>query len=296
MKVLITGSSGMLGRDLARVFGKENQVVGIDISGEKQDDCSSFYRADITDPAKVNEIFDKERPDLVIHAAALTDVDGCETDPEKAKRINTLGTRNIAEACGDIGSPLIFISTDFVFDGSKNSPYTEDEETNPINVYGRTKWEAEESLSEACRDYAIVRTSWLFGEEGKNFVDTVVKKGKADKVLRVVDDQIGSPTYTKDLAIALYNFAKKEDISGSAVYHASNSGDCTWCAFARKIRDLAGGMEDVKVEPIPSSELDRPAMRPKYSVLDTSKFEMRSGCKMRSWQEALEEYIKGKYG
>ena len=286
MKILVTGSSGMLGRDICKVFSADSEVIGIDIAGDE-----GSYKADITDIAEINEIFTKEKPDIVIHSAAYTDVDGCERDPDKAYRINTEGTRNIAEACSSIGTPLIFISTDFVFDGSKDSPYKEDEETGPINVYGRSKLKAEESLGEFSGHYVIVRTSWLYGAHGKNFVDTIIKKAQENKVLKVVDDQVGSPTYTKDLALALKDLIGSGDLSGSEIYHISNTGDCSWYAFTRKIIDLSGGMEGVMVEPIASTELARAAERPKYSVLDTGKFEERTGQKMRSWKEALGEFI-----
>lgn len=290
MKILVTGSSGMLGCDICKVFSASNQVIGIDIA---KDEVS--YHADILDPASVNEIFLKEKPDLVIHAAAFTDVDGCEKDPQKAHKVNTEGTRNIAEASSKINAPLIFISTDFVFSGDKDFPYKEDEETGPINVYGKTKWEAENLLNEYCKDYAIVRTGWLYGRGGKNFVDTIINKAKRDKVLKVVDDQRGSPTYTKDLAQALLGLVTSGDISGSSVYHVSNAGDSSWYEFAKEIVSLVKDARDVIVKPIKSSELGRAATRPKYSVLDTEKFEKYTGCRMRPWKEALREYIKERY-
>ena len=286
MKILVTGSSGMLGRDICKVFSADHRVIGIDISGDEVS-----YKADISDLDAVKEVFAKEKPDIVIHSAAYTDVDGCERDPDKAYRINTEGTCNIVEACSDIGASLIFISTDFVFNGGKDSPYKEDEETGAINVYGKSKLKAEEALGEFSRDYAIVRTSWLYGAHGKNFVDTIIKKAKEDKVLKVVDDQVGSPTYTKDLALALKDLIESGDILGREIYHVSNTKYCSWYAFTRKIIDLEGGMEEVLVEPIASSELARAAERPKYSVLDTGKFEERIGRKMRSWEEALGEFI-----
>ncbi|MFC1644280.1 dTDP-4-dehydrorhamnose reductase [Candidatus Omnitrophota bacterium] len=299
MKILITGSSGMLGTELCEVFARENEIVGVDViapsdaSGRRQ----VFYEASITDPDRIKEVFDKEKPELVIHAAAWTDVDGCERDPDKAYEVNALGTENVARASARTGkAPVIFISTDFVFDGEKGAPYTEEDEPCQINVYGRTKRAAEEVLERAQTDYAIVRTGWLYGKNGKNFVDTVIAKGKAEGHLRVVDDQAGSPTYTKDLARALKELVLSLNKFEKGIFHVSNSGRCSWYDFALEIFADVENMDKVAVEAITSRELDRPAQRPRFSVLDNSRFQNLTGHRLRPWQEALADYISEHYG
>ncbi|MFC1480170.1 dTDP-4-dehydrorhamnose reductase [Candidatus Omnitrophota bacterium] len=298
MKILITGSSGMLGTELCGVFAEENEIVGVDVTAPLEAAVSPqvFYEANITDLGCIKEVFDKEKPELVIHAAAWTDVDGCERDPDKAYAVNVLGTENVVRASARTRkAPVIFISTDFVFDGGKGAAYTEVDQTRQINVYGRTKRAAEEGLERARTDYAIVRTGWLYGKNGKNFVDTVIAKGRAEGRLRVVDDQVGSPTYTKDLARALKELVASLNKFKKGVFHVSNSGRCSWYDFALKIFSDLEGMDKVVVEAITSRELARPAQRPRFSVLDNSRFQNLTGHKMRPWQEALAGYISEHY-
>lgn len=293
VKILITGSSGMLGRDLCEVLGKGHEVVGLDVSGCKLEasGCARFYETDITDAAAIGSIFDKEKPDVVIHAAAWADVDGCELDPEKAYKVNADGTRNIAEAAAVQKAPMVYISTDFVFNGKKDTPYTEDDECNPINVYGKSKLDGEKAVQEAAADYMILRTSWLYGPGGKNFVDTIVVKSGEGKPLKIVDDQTGSPTYTRDLAETL-NSLISSGVSGErSLYNACGSGACTWYGFAVKIKELVPRMKDAVIEPISSDELGRPAERPRYSVLDNSRLREKLSRDIRPWDKALEEYI-----
>jgi dTDP-4-dehydrorhamnose reductase len=294
MKILITGSSGMLGTDLCEVLKADHELAGMDTVRPRSEGNAPhlFHEANVTDPERVKEIFDKEEPELVIHAAAWTDVDGCERDPEKAFLVNTEGTHNVVDASRDGNVPLIFISTDFVFDGDKGEPYREDDRTNPLNVYGRSKLEAEEVIKRGLSRYAIVRTSWLFGMNGRNFVRTVIEKGRKEGRVRVVDDQAGSPTYTGDLAGALKDLAKLVDEMGQDIYHVSNSGWCSWYDLALSISERLSGTEDFAVEPVTSVELDRPAKRPGFSALDCSAFEKRTGHKMRPWQDALGDYIE----
>jgi dTDP-4-dehydrorhamnose reductase len=249
-------------------------------------------------------VIKKARPDIVIHAAAMTDVDGCELDSKKAYKINAEGAKNVALACRSAGAALIYISTDFVFDGKKKSAYKETDKTNPLSIYGDSKLKGELAVKKALKRYFILRTSWLYGRNGKNFVDTIITKAKSEKLLKVVDDQVGSPTYTKDLAKAIHALLQRIQPRpghpaglyrpglgiGFGVYHVSNSGAVSWFNYAREILKLAGS--GTKVIPISSKELARPANRPAMSVLDNTKFVKLTGYKMRSWQKALKDYVR----
>ena len=295
MKILVTGSSGMLGSDLGLILSKDHELSGMDMK-EAPSGASPYrryFKADITQEAEVKDIIAEAKPDVVIHAAAWTDVDGCELDPVKAEDANTFGTRNVAEAAEAVRAPLIFISTDFVFDGKKTTPYTEEDKAGPINVYGRTKCEAEKIIMERSSAYAIVRTSWLFGEHGRNFADTITRKAANGEKLYVVNDQVGSPTYAHDLSIAIGKLLEKDLASGREIFHVSNGGKCSWYEFAREIVELTIGNKSA-VRPITSLELDRPAKRPAFSVMDNKKFMKAAGCAMRPWKDALIEYLKKK--
>ncbi len=210
MKILLTGSSGMLGTEICAVFGKKHKITGVDVKAVLSGASGSekLREVDITDAGSLKSVVLEEKPDILIHAAAWTDVDGCELGPRKAELLNVTGTKSVAEAAANINAPVIFISTDFVFDGSKKTPYTERDEVSPISVYGTTKRRAESVLAEdiisvILTKYIVVRTSWLYGKHGKNFVDTILAKAEAGESLKVVNDQIGSPTYTRDLAQAI---------------------------------------------------------------------------------------------
>ena len=276
-KVLITGAGGMLGEALTLELKKANEVSGIDIG-----EC------DITDRDKTVEVLSGAKPDIVIHAAAWTDVDGCELDSEKAYRVNSDGTENVALACKACGAVLIYISTDFVFDGKKKAPYKESDRPNPLSVYADSKLKGEDAVKRILERYFILRTSWLYGSHGKNFVDTILARAKPEGVLKVVDDQTGSPTYTKDLAGAIYMLLKKI-FGGYGTYHITNSGHVSWYGYAREILRLA--KSTAKVVPISSDELNRPARRPAMSILDNTKFIRFTGFKMRHWREALGDYL-----
>lgn len=292
MRILLTGSSGMLGTELCAVLEPKHEVIGVDLAESQviSHRPRLFYKGNITDTEFISNVFEKEQPDIVIHAAAWTDVDGCEKDPQKADEANVKATRCLAEAAREQGIPVVLLSTDFVFDGDKKGPYTEKDKENPISVYGNSKFKAEKALKEILENSAIVRTSWLYGANGKNFVDTIITKAKTDKKLRVVGDQVGTPTCARDLSLALKYFVEKEEIKGKETYHVSNSGKCSWYAFAQEIIKIAD-IEDVEIEEITSAQLARPAKRPSFSVMDNSKFCYFTGHKMRSWQEALREYI-----
>lgn len=299
----------MLGVDLSQCLYHDHEVFGADIihrschAGRQASFAiRGFYKLDITKKQNVLTIFRNLNPDVIIHAAAWTDVDGCEFDPKKAYRINGEGTKNVAIACKAIGATLIYLSTDFVFDGKKKNPYKEADKTNPLGIYADSKLKGEAVVKRILKKYFILRTSWLCGKHGKNFVDTILKKAKTEKVLKVVDDQVGSPTYAKDLAKAicvLISVIVRSPAKGGTtkqsqkieygIYHVSNSGAVSWYDYAKEILKLTGSR--TKVVPISSKELDRPAKRPKMSILDNSKFVKFTGYKMRNWQEALKEYV-----
>jgi len=283
LRVLITGAAGMLGADLKKVFeesvGSKNLIL-TDIIGE-------FQRLDITDTSQVLNVVTESRPDIVIHSAAYTDVDGCERDRDKAFRINGLGTWNIAVACHQIDAKLVYVSTDFVFDGEKGEPYTEYDRPNPISWYGASKLAGEKHVRSICSHYYIVRTAWLYGEHGKNFPYTILNAARSGRPLTVVADQIGSPTFTADLAAAI------RDLVGSplyGIYHITNKGACSWYDFAKKILALAG-INNVDVKPIRSEDWPSPTKRPKYSVLRHYSLELQGRDNLRPWEDALADFI-----
>jgi dTDP-4-dehydrorhamnose reductase len=294
-RILITGSSGMLGIDLWQELDRDYEVYGLDRIQNTEYRIQRFCKADITKKRDVIEAIAGTKPDIVIHAAAWTDVDGCERDKDKAYKVNSEGTRNVALGCKETGAVLVYMSTDFVFDGRKRRPYKETDRTNSLSVYGDSKLKGEEAVKKILERYFILRTSWLYGKNGRNFVDTILKKAKTKKVLKVVDDQVGSPTYTKDLAKAIHKllnvfFTSDERLATSdGIYHVSNTGSVSWYEYAKEILRLAG--LKTKVIPISSKELARPAKRPAMSVLDNTKFARFTGHKMRPWKKALEEYL-----
>lgn len=294
-KVLITGSSGMLGVDLSRRLRAGYEVAGLDVVRSSRSSVDTFYPGDVTDRETVSEVIGKAGPGIVIHTAAWTDVDGCELDPAKAYRVNADGAKNVALACRAAGAALIFISTDFVFDGRKTTPYTETDKPGPISVYGDSKLKGEEAVAQTLAEHVILRTSWLYGACGMNFVDTIRTKARTERVLKVVDDQVGSPTYTVDLARAIEALLEKilgrhgAERRAHGVYHVSNAGAVSWYAYAKQILKLAGSK--TAVMPISSAELNRPAQRPAMSAMDGAKFRRLTGYRMRSWKSALKEYL-----
>ena len=297
----------MLGIDLSDELSKSYELYGVDrvppgLSARRAGGkgrgsrVKEFFDCDIADAQKILEIITRIKPDIVVHTAAMTDVDDCETGKDKAYKINAAGAANVAKACGKTGSVLIYISTDFVFDGKKKEPYGESDKPNPLGVYGDSKLKGERAVAKCLKNYFILRTSWLYGANGKNFVDTIIARAKTEEALKVVDDQVGSPTYTKDLAKAIHALLDKISFQLSAfsfqlygTYHVSNSGSVSWFEYAREILRLAGS--GAKVIPISSGELNRPARRPAMSVLDNSKFVKFTGYKMRNWKDALKDYI-----
>lgn len=276
MKILVLGYKGMLGTDLVADLEGTHDVTGKDIED-----------FDIASVSECRGVIGGSHADVVINAAAYTNVDGCETDEAGSFSVNADGVKNVALACRESGIKLVHFSTDYVFDGTKNDPYVEDDVRSPINVYGRSKLKGEEYLTEISDNYLLVRTSWLYGRHGRNFVEAIVERAEKTGKLEVVDDQRGSPTYTVDLAAAV-----RVLIEGGhrGVFHLTNRGVCTWYQFALKILEYKG-MENVSIAPIQSAQLGSPAPRPEYSVLSCRKFADATHRTMRFWQIALEEYM-----
>ncbi|MEW6745593.1 MAG: dTDP-4-dehydrorhamnose reductase [Planctomycetota bacterium] len=277
-RLLITGHKGILGRQLLEWAPADVEILGFDLPED-----------DITDLAKVVAAVRAFAPDQVLHAAAYTDVDGCELDPARALRVNGLGTRNVAQAASECGSELLYVSTDYVFDGEAERPYEEYDAVRPLSVYGRSKLWGECAVRDHSWRFYIVRTQWLFGVGGRNFVDTIRKAASERDRLRVVSDQVGSPTYAKDLAQVLHRILAERP--GYGIYHASSQGECSWWEFAKVIVELAG--LEAPVDPMSSAELDRPAPRPRYAVLRNRALELTLGDPFRPWREAVAEYLRG---
>ena len=269
MKVLVTGSKGMLGQDLCPILKNANYtVIETDID-----------TLDITKLDEVERIISTEKPDVVVHCAAYTNVDKAEEDIDTARLINFVGTENVAKACAKNNCAMVYISTDYVFDGTSRNPYISTDKTNPINNYGLTKFEGEEAVRKYCPKHYITRTSWLYGIYGKNFVETMISL--ADKPeLKVVDDQIGCPTWTVELSTGILKLLEKKKPYGT--YHICGSGVTSWYGFAKEIFVRCG--LDVNLKSCTTEEFPRPAKRPAYSAMDNNGI-------CRDWKEALKDYI-----
>jgi dTDP-4-dehydrorhamnose reductase len=273
MRITIFGATGLLGKALMREW--------------KDDEATGFGSADgdIRDEKQVLTLVQDTRPDWIILAAACTDVDGCETNRELAFDVNCRGAVNVARAAKKQGARLLFLSTDYVFDGTKTTPYATGEPRSPSSVYGQSKAEAEVQLAEILPDCCIVRTSWLFGPGGKCFPDTILKLAETRPELEVVGDQHGSPTYSIDLARAIIQLCRQ---GASGIVHATNLGDCSWYEFAREII-AAAGLKTV-VRETTSDKFVRPTKRPKYSVLSPESLQ-KHGIAMPHWRDALKRYL-----
>jgi len=274
MKAMIVGATGLLGKALMREWAGD-EVVGF---GSKE--------VDIRDAGKVQEVVEKARPDWIVLAAAYTDVDGCESNPDLAFAVNRDGPVNVAEAAKRAGAKLLFLSSDYVFDGKNTSPYETEDVRNPQSVYGRSKAEAELRLLELLPQCCIARTSWLFGTGGKCFPDTILKLAASRPALDVVNDQRGSPTYAVDLSRAIIGLCRNE---AGGIVHVTNAGNCSWFEFAREIVKGAGLVTEVR--PVSSQQMPRPARRPAYSVLSPKSLH-QCGISMPTWQDALRRYLE----
>jgi dTDP-4-dehydrorhamnose reductase len=274
MKAIVLGASGLLGKALMREWTGD-EVVGL-----------TSRDADIRDAGKVEEVLEKARPDWLVLAAAYTNVDECESHPDLAMSVNRDGPVNVAQAAKRIGAKLLFISSDYVFDGTKTSPYEVGDARNPQSVYGRSKAEAEVRLLEVLPDCCIARTSWLFGTGGKCFPDTILKLAATRPALDVVDDQRGCPTYSVDLSRAIIGLCRNH-VSG--IVHVTNSGNCSWFEFAQEIVKGEGLATDVR--PVSSQQMARPAPRPAFSVLSPKSLR-NYGIVSPTWQDALQRYLQ----
>lgn len=277
MKILVTGAAGQLGQDvMEETRARGHETRGVDI-GE----------LDITDACKVGELLEDYRPDMVIHCAAWTAVDAAEDHEEECRRVNALGTANLAEACARVDAGMIYLSTDYVFDGEGDRPWEPDDKAGPLNVYGRTKYEGEEAVRKYLERYYIVRIAWVFGLHGKNFVRTMLDLSEKYNKLTVVSDQFGTPTYTADLAVLLVDMAERDRYG---TYHATNEGGfISWYDFAVEIFRQAG--IDMEVKPVASSEYPTAAKRPENSRLCKDKLEQEGFARLPAWQDALSRYL-----
>lgn len=274
---MITGGDGQLGFALKRVFGRVGEVRAGDLPD-----------LDVCSRRAVSLAMREFSPDVVIHAAAMTEVDRCETNREKAFLVNETGSRTVAEECRAAGAKLVAVSTDFVFDGRKEGPYAENDAPAPLSVYGASKLAGERVVLETLPGAAVARTAWVYGAGGTgNFVRSVVSAARAGRALRVVKDQVGSPTLTDDLAEGLLSLVERR---GTGVYHVVNGGAVTRYDFARAVLDLAG-LRHVPIEAIGSGELQAPAARPANSVLSCGRFEALGAAPLRNWRSALEEFL-----
>ncbi len=276
MRCLVTGARGLLGKYLVKyLHSQQNEVVQWDLPEN-----------DVTVVEQVINGLHSVDPDVVFHLAAWTDVDGCEENPARAMAVNFQGTWAVALGVAEIGAKLIYISTDYVFDGNSKRAYRESDRPNPLSVYGRSKMMGEEAVRRNSRRWFIVRTSWLFGRGGRNFVDTIRQKCAVETEIKVVADQVGSPTYAQDLCEPLLELARSAHYG---IYHLTNSGFCSWFEFAKEI--VRFSKSNCEVIPITAEESGRRAPRPRFSVLENRNYRRRFGRVLRPWQEALEDYF-----
>ncbi|STO36084.1 dTDP-4-dehydrorhamnose reductase [[Flavobacterium] thermophilum] len=277
MKVVVTGAKGQLGTDLVHLLADK----GYEVYGYGREEL------DITNFDQVKQIIGKVNPDVVIHTAAYTKVDLAESEPDQAFAINAYGTRNVAVASEKVGAKLVYVSTDYVFDGTANVPYHEFAPTNPLSVYGKSKLAGEQFVRDLHSKFFIVRTSWVYGKHGNNFVKTMLKLAQERDELMVVHDQIGCPTYTVDLANCVLELIQTEKYG---VYHVSNSGHCSWYEFAKAIFEEAG--IKVKVNPCTTKDFPRPAPRPAYSVFEHMALRLNGFKEMPNWRDSLKSFLE----
>lgn len=277
MKILITGANGQLGRELVNQYKKQPNVDLI---------LTGVSELDITVVEEVYSFINISKPDIIINCAAFTAVDKCETEIDLAHRVNTLGPKNLAAAANALGAEIVHISTDYVFDGNKNNPLTEFDDVNPQSVYGKTKLQGEMLVKSMNSKHYIVRTSWLYGD-GNNFVKTMLNLSKTNSEIKVVNDQLGTPTSTVDVARVIIELVNSKNYG---LFHCTCKGQCTWYELTKEIFKLKG--INTKVSPCSTKEFVRAAKRPSFSVLRNYMLELTIGDITRNWQEALEDYLK----
>lgn len=295
-KILITGSTGMLGRTLMSDWSPANHVTGLSRGGK-----SGSLACDLSDPEKVREVFSKIRFDLVVHTAAFSDVDGCERDPQVAWTCNALATRNLAALCGIKKTPLLYVSTDYVFDGKSSSPYLESDSTHPVNIYGMTKLEGEIHVKSLAWLSAVVRTSWLFGAGNpRNFVNQILERLRKGSEVSVLADQKDCPTYVKDLSAALENIGsrlldlakKKSKQSISETYHVCNTGVTTRYGMTLQMKEFLKLHQTRVLRASASQIAERRAIRPAYAAMSSRHYRKTFGLSLRPWQKALKDYLE----
>ena len=288
MRVLVTGANGMLGTDLcAMLEAGGHEAIRTDVGARENVPADSWEHLDITSPQNVADVILKHQPDAVVHTAAYTDVDGCERNPDRAYLLNAQGTWNVAAVCGAHNIALAYVSTDFVFDGTKTTPYTEFDTVNPLSHYGASKLAGEKLVAQLCRKHYTIRTQWLYGAHGKCFPATMLNLAQTRKDLNVVVDQVGSPTHTVDLARTIIMLLHTPMYG---TYHVANAGQCSWAELAQRTFELAG-VTHVTVHPVPASEYPSPTRRPAYSVMRRYALELQGRDNLPPWQQSLAEFI-----
>ena len=288
MKILITGCKGQLGNELQNIIKRGKSEIS-EISENIRNSEVIALDVDVLDITKLDQVeqfLNDLKPDVVINCAAATNVDGCEGNEEFAFKVNSIGPRNLAMACEKINAKLVQVSTDYVFSGVGNKTLTEYDLTAPYSSYGKTKLLGEKYVQEFCSKSFIVRTAWLYGYVGNNFVYTIMKLGKEKDMIKVVNDQRGNPTHANDLAYHILKIIETEEYG---VYHCSGKGECSWYDFAKMIIELSGGKCEVK--PCTSEEYKTPAKRPEYSSLDNIMLRCTVGDEMRNWQDAIKSFV-----
>lgn len=298
MKVLITGITGMLGMDIAGVLGSEYDISGVARGNKKYPDSllkSPLIKADITNQAWIKQIILDIKPDIIINTAALANVDECEINKQAASAVNKDAVRYIASACEEISAVFIHISTDYVFDGAQNIPYKHTDNTNPLNYYGITKLDAENIIQDICQKYFIIRSSLLYGAHGNNFIQWVLDSSHNNVPISLIDNQIGSPTYTYDLAAAIKKIIdniRQARISAEdyGIYHITNAGMCSRFEHGMFIVEHAK-ISGENITKVKAAQIQRPAKRPAYSVLDNQRIKQRFALDLRDWKDATKEYL-----
>lgn len=286
MKILVTGGKGQLANEIKSILKTGKSEIGSYSSKNIDATFVDVDELDITNSKAVKKYIGNLKPDVVINCAAFTNVDGCETSTDAAFKVNAIGPRNLAIACEEVDAKLMHISTDYVFSGVGNTPRREFDETKPQSAYGTTKLMGENYVREFCSKYYIVRTAWLYGYEGNNFVYTMLKLAKANDSIKVVNDQKGNPTNANDLAYHILKLIKTEEYG---IYHCTGEGECTWHDFASRIIELSG--ENCIVNPCTSDEFKSPTKRPEYSSLDNMMLRCTVGNEMRNWETAIECFM-----
>jgi len=276
VRLLITGGLGLLGKEVEAVFRDRAEVRSTDLE-----------ELDVTNPAACHREVDGFRPDVVIHCAAYTAVDRAESDAALASLLNVEGTRNVARACRERGALMVTFGTDYIFDGTSKRPYREEDPANPLSVYGKTKWAAEQALREEGVDHLLVRAQWMFGPAGKNFIRTILEKARRGETLRVVSDQVGCPTYSRDLAGAV---RKLLEAGARGTVHFSSEGETSWFGLARHVLQRCG-LPTEALFAAKTRDLPYPAPRPAYGVLSKEKYRAITGVSPRPWEEAVGEYL-----